>query len=197
MVSTIASAVAAGLHSVPSVASSIAFSMPIAIASRSWSAASSGPSVRTVVVPPPASTIRTASSTAHSSWGLTVNARNFVSIARSSGVNVIFPAVAGTRLTQTRMFIGNASPRSGSSAHPGVRRVEERGRADDVDRHRVALAEVLDLEPVARDRLVGWQVREQDVLSDRWPGPGARHERSAALGIGDRATIRGQDRLAA
>src|SRR5689334_630598 len=195
--STIAAAVAAGLHSPPSVASKIARSIPIAIASRSWSAASSDPSARTVVVPPPASTIRTASSTAHSSCGLTVKARNFVSIARSSGVSVILPAVAGTRLTQTRMFIGVGSPSSGSCAHPDVLRVEQRRRAHDVDRDGVALAEVLDLELVARDRLVGWQVREQDVLPDRWTRPGARHERAAALGIGDRSAIGGQDRLAA
>ena len=49
--------------------------MPTAIASRSWSVASSGPSVRTVLDPPCASTIRTASSTAHSSCGLTVKPR--------------------------------------------------------------------------------------------------------------------------
>ncbi len=49
--------------------------MPIAIASRSWSVASSGPSVRTVLVPPFASMSRTASSTAHSSCGLTVKPR--------------------------------------------------------------------------------------------------------------------------
>ena len=73
--STIASAVAIGLHSPPSVTRWMARSMPIAIASRSWSVASSGPSVRTVLLPPCASTIRTASSTAHSSCGLTVNPR--------------------------------------------------------------------------------------------------------------------------
>ena len=70
-----AAAVSTADHSPPSVSSRIAPSMPTAIASRSWSVASSGPRVRTVLDPPCASTIRTASSTAHSSCGLTVKPR--------------------------------------------------------------------------------------------------------------------------
>src|SRR5581483_56880 len=75
------------------------------IASRNCSAASAGPSVRTVAAPPCFSTRRTASSTAHSSCGLTVKPSERVSISIASGVKIIFPPVAGTRLMQTRMFI--------------------------------------------------------------------------------------------
>ncbi len=70
-----AAAVSTGDHSEPSVSSRIAPSMPTAIASRSWSIDSSEPRVRTVLVPPWVSMMRTASSTAHSSCGLTVNPR--------------------------------------------------------------------------------------------------------------------------
>src|SRR5439155_24382254 len=42
---------------------------------------------------------------AHSSCGLIVNPRYRVSISCPSGVRVIWPAVAGTRLMQVRTFI--------------------------------------------------------------------------------------------
>ena len=79
--------------------------MPIAIASRSCSSASAGPSVSTTDSPPCASTSRIASSTPHSSCGLIVNPRCFVSSACSSAVSTILPPVRGTRFTQTRIFI--------------------------------------------------------------------------------------------
>ena len=93
------------------------------------------------MLPPCASTIRTASSTAHSSCGLTVKPRWRVSIAEPSAVRTIRPPVAGTRLTQTRMF---------TSPDAGVLGIEQRRRAGDRDGHRVALAEVLDEELRAR-----------------------------------------------
>ena len=49
--------------------------MPSAIASRSCSSASAGPSASTTDSPPFASISRTASSTPHSSWGLIVKPR--------------------------------------------------------------------------------------------------------------------------
>ena len=107
---TIAAAVAWGSHSLPSVTRCTARSMPIAIMSRSCSSASGGPSVSTVQEPPCASTIRTASSAAHSSCGLTVKPRWRVEIARSSSVSTILPPVSGTRLTQTSTFIVLTSP---------------------------------------------------------------------------------------
>src|SRR4051794_2153933 len=188
IVSAIAAAVSIGDHSDPSVSSRMALSTPIAIASRSWSIASSEPSVRTVLVPPFDSTIRTASSTAHSSCGLTVNPRNFVSIACSSAVRLILPAVAGTRLTQTRTRM--------SGLHTAVVGVEKRRRADDGDRHRIALPEILDLDLRAFDRVLRRQVGQEDVLADGRAGPGARHERTPALRVRDRAAIRGKDRFA-
>ena len=75
-------------------------SAPIAMQSRSCSSASAGPSVSTTTSPPPASTIRTASSTPHSSCGLIVKPRCFVSSACASAVSTMRPPVIGTRLTQ-------------------------------------------------------------------------------------------------
>ena len=71
--------------------------------SRSCSAASGGPRVSTVALPPCCSTRRTASSTAHSSCGLTVNPDIRVSTSCSSAVTTILPPTIGTRLTQTRI----------------------------------------------------------------------------------------------
>ncbi|GIV00013.1 MAG: hypothetical protein KatS3mg014_1628 [Actinomycetota bacterium] len=71
-------------------------------------------------MPPCASTMRTASSTAHSSWGLTVQPENRVSISCSSGVSVIFPPVVGTRFTQTSTF--TASPHAFIRAFSGSNR---------------------------------------------------------------------------
>ena len=85
--STIARAVACGSHSSPSDTRWIARSIPSAIASRSCSSASAGPSVRTTDSPPWASISRTASSTPHSSCGLIVNPRCLVSIACASSVS--------------------------------------------------------------------------------------------------------------
>ena len=146
--SVIATAVARGSQSLPSVSSRTARSTPIAIASRSWSAASGGPSVSTTDSPPLASISRTASSTAHSSCGLTTKPRKRVSIVRPSSARLIRPPVAGTRLTQ------------GQDAHRPTRqlrirvvvRIEQRRAAGDRDGDRVALAEVLDEELVARPR---------------------------------------------
>ena len=137
--STIACAVACGSHSSPSVTRWTARSMPSAIMSRSCSSASGGPSVSTVDEPPCCSISRTASSTPHSSCGLTVKPRWRVEIARSSSVSTIFPPVRGTRLTQTRTFIG-------SGADAGVLGIEHRRRVVRDDRNRIALAHVLDRE---------------------------------------------------
>ena len=109
--------------------------MPIAMHSRSCSSASGGPSVSTTDSPPCASTSRTASSTPHSSCGLIVKPRWRVSIACSSSVSTIRPPVIGTRLTQTEDL---------SRPDPRVLGVEDRRRAGDRDRDRVALAHVLD-----------------------------------------------------
>ena len=78
--------------------------MPSDIASRSCSTASGGPRVSTTDSPPPASMIRTASSTPHSSCGLIVKPRCRVSSAVPSALSTILPPVNGTRLTQTRIF---------------------------------------------------------------------------------------------
>ena len=70
--------------------------------SRSCSSASGGPSVSTTdCAAARASTIRTASSTAHSSCGLIVKPRCRVWISCASSVRTILPPVIGTRLTQT------------------------------------------------------------------------------------------------
>jgi hypothetical protein len=77
--------------------------------SRSWSAAAGGPRVSTVTLPPWRSISRTASSTAHSSCGLTVNPDMRVSTSCPSAVTTIFPPTIGTRLTQTRISIAVSS----------------------------------------------------------------------------------------
>ena len=77
--------------------------------SRSWSAASGGPSVSTETVPPSRSVICTASSTAHSSCGLIVNPDIRVSTSCPSAVTTILPPTIGTRLTQTAISIAVSS----------------------------------------------------------------------------------------
>ena len=74
--------------------------------SRSWPAASGGPRVSTVTEPPSRSVICTASSTAHSSCGLTVKPDIVVSTSSPSGVTMIAPPTIGTRLTQTQISTG-------------------------------------------------------------------------------------------
>ena len=162
--------------------------MPIAIASRSCSAAASGPSVRTVELPPCASTMRTASSTAHSSCGLTVNPRYRVSISCSSAVRVTRPPVAGTRLTQTRTF----------TLSPGSGRCPGRTAACCRRRRRSPGSARRSTRPPAwcRPGLLGRQVGHQQVLADRRPRPGARHVRPAALRVDERLAVGRQDRLA-
>ena len=98
-----ASAVATGPHSAPSVCSKIARFAPSASMSRNWSAACGGPRVSTVTEPPSRSTICTASSTPHSSCGLTVKPVIAVSTSCSSGVTTIVPPTIGTRFTQTQI----------------------------------------------------------------------------------------------
>src|SRR4051794_17928871 len=188
--STMADAVASGSQSRPSVWSSTARSIPIAIASRSWSSASTGPSVRTLDEPPPASTIRTASSTAHSSCGLIVNPRCRVSISSPSAVRKIRPPVAGTRLTQTRTFIRR------SGADPGVLGIEQRRRAGNRDCYRIALAEVLHDQPLADLRSLRRQIRHEQVLADRRSGSGRRHIRAAPLRVDDPCAVRRENGLA-
>ena len=108
--------VACASQSSPCVSSRIPRSAPIAMQSRSCSSASAGPSVRTTTSPVCASTIRTASSTAHSSCGETVKPRCFVSSACASSVSTIFPPVIGTRLTQTRILTSGFSRCRGRTA---------------------------------------------------------------------------------
>src|SRR3954454_12228549 len=97
--------------------------------------------------------IRTASSTAHSSCGLTTKPRNFVSMSRLSTVSVIRPPVAGTRLTQTSTF--TETPLAPDAL---VGRVEQRRAARDGDRHRVPLPKVLNGERRPDDSVFGRQV---------------------------------------
>src|SRR4051794_4875817 len=192
MVSAMTPAVETGSHSAPAVSSRIARSIPMAIASRSCSSAAAGPSVRTAVEPPSFSTMRTASSTPHSSCGLIVWPRNFVSIACPSAVSTMRPPVCGTRLTQTRMF----TTRAISCANPRVLRVEEGRRAGDRDRHWILLAQVFDEELVADDRLTGREIRHQEVPADRRAGSRRGHVRTAAPPVDERLPVRGQDGLA-
>src|SRR5262249_41413478 len=146
--SAIAPAVAIGPHSEPSVCSNTPLCAPSASMSRTWSAASGGPSVSTVTVPPIRSVIWTASSTAHSSCGLTVKPDMVTSTSSPSGVTAIAPPTIGTRFTQTQI----STP---SAPDPVVGRVEQRCRPGHGDRDRVLLAEVLDRELGALDRLLG------------------------------------------
>jgi hypothetical protein len=67
------------------------------------------PRVSTDTVPPSRSVSWTASSTAHSSCGLTVNPDIRVSTSCPSSVTVILPPTVGTRLTQTRMSMAPLS----------------------------------------------------------------------------------------
>src|ERR1700674_6134522 len=162
--------------------------MPKAIASRSCSTASAGPSVSTTESPLFASIRRTASSTPHSSCGLMVKPRCWVLIARPSSVSRIRPPVIGTRLTQTAM-------RNVLSPDAGVLGVEEWRGPRDRDRHRVALAHVLDKQLVAQHRLLRCEVGHQDVLADRRPRPRTGHVRPASLPIDDPLAATGEDRL--
>src|SRR5690242_15015322 len=129
--------------------------------SRSCPADSGGPSVSTVTEPPSRSVICTASSTAHSSCGLTVKPDIDTSMSMPSGSTMIAPPTIGTRLTQTQI--------STSAPDPVVGRVEQRRRAGHGDGDRVPLAEVLDRERPALDGLGLRQVREQQVLAHRGP----------------------------
>src|SRR5213593_3825719 len=99
-----------------------------------------------------------------------------------SGVRTIRPPVAGTRLTQTRMFI--AGPIA-SGADPAVVRIEQRRAAGDRDGDRVSLAEVLDGELRTFLCLVRREVGHQEVLPDGRAGSGRGHVRPAALGVDD------------
>ena len=82
------------------------------------------------------------------------------------------PPVIGTRLTQTRILHERIRVFSGSKI--GV-------EPTTLDRDRVPLAQVLDGQLLADPRVLGRQVREQDVLADRRPRARARHVRAAAL----------------
>jgi hypothetical protein len=75
--------------------------------------------------------------------------------------------------------------------------VEERCRADDLDRDRVGLAHVFDGEPSSDRRVLGREVRHEDVLAHRRPCSRARHVRSATLPVHDGLAVRRQDRLVA
>src|SRR5262249_15348692 len=161
---------------------------PTATAARSWSTDASGPSVSTVAEPPFASTSRTASSTAHSSWGLTVKPRYRVSISRSPSTRRMRPAVAGTRLTQTRTFMGCVAA---SSPDPAVLRIEQRPAPGDGDRDGVPIAEVLDQERLALAGQLGGEVGHQQVLPDRRARPRARDVGPPPFGVLDRLAVRG------
>src|SRR4029079_12383568 len=97
---------------------------------------------------------------AAASCGRTGNRRERTWISGPSGVRTIRPPVAGTRLTQARTRI------AGSGPDPGVLGVEQRGRPGDGDRHRIALAEVLDGELRPFLRVFRREVRHQEVLAD-------------------------------
>src|SRR3954466_3532652 len=111
--------------------------------------------------PPWVSTSRIASSTAHSSCGLVVNARLRASIARASGVRVICAPGAGTRLTHARM----RTP--ASALHARVVGIEERPRAGDDHAHRVVLVHVAHAEVGALDRVLRREGREKKELARR------------------------------
>ena len=84
-----------------------------------------------------------------------------------------------------------------SRSHPGVLGVEHRRGVVGGDGDRIALAHVLHLELGAHHRVLGWQVAHEDVLADRRSGAGAGHVGAAAVGVGDRLAVAGEDRLAA
>src|ERR1700704_731248 len=103
-----------------------------------------------------------------------------------SGVKVIWPAVAATRLTQTRTFIAPTS-----AAHAGVLRVEQRRGAHNGDRRRVLLAEILDHQLGAGLRLFRREKAHQDGLADRWAGPGTGDVGSASVPVDEPLALRG------
>src|SRR2546421_6529017 len=109
-----------------------------------------------------------------------------------SGVSVIWPAVAGTRLTQTRTFIEPGF----SAPHARVLRVEERRRAYDRDGRRVLLAEVLNRELGAGLRLLRREEAHHDRLADRGARPGARHIRAASVPVDEPLALRREHGLA-
>ena len=78
---------------------------PTPNAERSCSTASSGPRVSTVAVPPPASAIFTASSTAQLSCGLMVNPTNRASTLCASAASSTSPEESGTRFTHTSTLV--------------------------------------------------------------------------------------------
>src|SRR5438067_5911678 len=110
-----------------------------------------------------------------------------------SGVNVIWPAVAGTRLMQVRMFIAAR----GSASHAGVLRIEERRRTDDRDRCRILLAEVLDFQFGPDLGVLGRQEAHQDGPADRRARSGARDVRAASVTIDEPLALLREDGLAA
>src|SRR5258706_14030896 len=109
-----------------------------------------------------------------------------------SAIRTIRPPVAGTRLTQTRMFTARAPP---SGPDPGVLGIEQRRRTGNGDRHRVALAEELDEELRALLGVLRREIRHQQMLPDRRPGPGARDIGATTLRADDPLPVEGQDRL--
>ncbi len=166
MASVIARAVACGSGSSPpaiaSLVTSTACCAPTEIEKRSCSSASGGPTVRTVMSPPCASTSRIASSTAHSSCGLVVNARFRASTARWSAVSVIWAPGAGTRFTHASTRSPDDWSATGSSAlHARVVGIEQRSRPGDGDLHGVVLVHVANEQRVPDDRVFRRQVREQ------------------------------------
>src|SRR6267142_4640098 len=166
----------------------MARSIPSAMASRSCSAASGGPRVSTTDSPWFASIKRTASSTPHSSCGLIVNPRCFVSSDISPGARTILPPVNGTLLTQTRTFTT-----SDSSLDSEVVRIKDRCGAGHRHRDRVALAHVFDGQGCAGNGMLGRQVCHEDVLADRRPGAGARDVRAPAFAVDDSLAVAGED----
>ena len=101
----ISRATSAGPKPTRSASISTAAVQPTPSAVRSCSTASSGPRVSTVAVPPPASAIFTASSTAQLSCGLTVNPTNRASTDCASAVSSTSPDESGTRFTHTRTLV--------------------------------------------------------------------------------------------
>src|SRR5690348_13793968 len=194
----ISRATSAGPSRAGSASTCTAAPQPRASALRSWSTASGGPTVSTVTRPPVASASRIASSTAHSSCGLTVKPTCRPSTACASSVSRIWLEESGTRLMQTSTC--RPAPGVSVTSRPLdalVARVEQRGGVGGADRHGVQLLHVGDREPVAHDRLVRWQVGHQHVLAQGRRRAGAGDVRVVAVAVGQRGTVPGQDRLAA
>ena len=163
--------------------------MPIAIASRSCSSASAGPSVSTTDSPPFASTIRTASSTPHSSCGLIGEAevprldRERVLGEDDRAAGHRHPLDADEDLHERILaFSGSKSGSRPTTATVTGKRSFMYSTASVVR---------------SLDRVLGRQVGHQDVLAERGPGPSARHVRAAALRVGERRAVAQRDRLAA